>query len=71
MVGALSYRNLDDDPSLATVNTTTERLAQVVADRLAERIHAGDLGRDAGELASLLVTLRESHIAWASYERDL
>ena len=71
VVGALSYRNLDDDPSLATVNTTTERLAQVVADRLAERIHAGDLGRDAAELASLLVTLRESHIAWASYERDL
>ncbi len=71
VVGALSYRNLDDDPSLATVNTTTERLAQVVADRLAERIQAGDLGRDAAELASLLVTLRESHIAWASYERDL
>ena len=71
VVGALSYRNLDDDPSLATVNTTTERLAQVVADRLAERIHAGDLGRDAAELASLLVTLRESQIAWASYERDL
>ena len=71
MVGALSYRNLDDDPSLAGVNTTTERLAQVVADRLADRIHAGDLGRDAGELASLHVSLRESHIAWASYERDL
>ena len=71
VVGALSYRNLDDDPSLTTVNTTTERLAQVVADRLAERIHAGDLGRDAAELASLVVTLRESHIAWASYERDL
>ena len=71
VVGALSYRNLDDDPSLATVNTTTERLSQVVADRLAERIHAGDLGRDAAELASLLVTLRESHLAWASYERDL
>ncbi|HET7821058.1 MAG TPA: 6-carboxytetrahydropterin synthase [Ornithinibacter sp.] len=71
VVGALSYRNLDDDPSLAAVNTTTERLAQVVADRLAERIHAGDLGRDAAELASLVVTLRESHIAWASYERDL
>jgi 6-pyruvoyl-tetrahydropterin synthase len=71
VLGALSYRNLDDDPSLATVNTTTERLSQVVADRLAERIHAGDLGRDAAELASLLVTLRESHVAWASYERDL
>ena len=71
VVGGLSYRNLDDDPSLASVNTTTERLAQVVADRLAGRIHAGDLGRDAAELASLHVSLRESHIAWASYERDL
>jgi len=71
VVGALSYRNLDDDPSLAGLNTTTERLAQVVADRLAERVGAGDLGRDGAELASLLVTLRESHIASASYERDL
>ena len=62
---------LDDDPSLTTVNTTTERLAQVVAERLSERIDAGDLGRDAGDLASLVVTLRESHIAWASYEREL
>ena len=42
-----------------------------VADRLAERVGAGDLGRDGAELASLLVTLRESHVAWASYERDL
>jgi 6-pyruvoyl-tetrahydropterin synthase len=71
VVGALSYRNLDDDPSLAGVNTTTERLAQVVADRLAERIHAGGVGRGAAELASLLVTLGESHVAWAGYERDL
>ena len=71
VVGALSYRNLDDDPSLAGLNTTTERLAQVVADRLAERVGAGDLGRDGAELASLLVTLHESHVAWASYERDL
>ena len=71
VVGALSYRNLDDEPSLAGVNTTTERLAQVVADRLAERISAGELGRDAGELATLHVTLGESHVAWAAYERDL
>jgi 6-pyruvoyl-tetrahydropterin synthase len=71
VVGALSYRNLDDEPSLTAVNTTTERLAQVVADRLAERVDAGDLGRDAADLTSLVVTLRESHIAWASYEREL
>ena len=71
VVGALSYRNLDDDPTLSGLNTTTERLAQVVADRLAERVRAGDLGRDRAELASLLVTLGESHVASASYERDL
>lgn len=67
----LGYRNLDDDPDLAGVNTTTERLAQVVADRLADRVHAGELGEGARRLASICVTLRESHIAWASYERDV
>ncbi|MDM7856265.1 6-pyruvoyl trahydropterin synthase family protein [Cellulomonas alba] len=67
----LSYRNLDDDPSLAGTNTTTERMAQVVADRLTARIHDGDLGEGARGLTRLVATLHESHIAWASYERDL
>ena len=71
VLGELGYRNLDDEAEFADVNTTTEVLARVVADRLADRIHQGELGRDAGELASLHVSLRESHIAWASYERDL
>ena len=51
--------------------TTTERLAQVVADRLAERAHAGDLGTDPARLAGVRVVLNESHIASASYERAL
>src|SRR6476646_7070908 len=67
----LSYRNLDDDPALASMNTTTEVLARLVADRLAERVHAGALGDGARELDGLIVTLHESHIAWASYERAL
>ncbi len=66
VLAELNYRNLDDEPSLAEVNTTTEELARVVADRLAERI--GDL---AGELDRLVVTLHESHVASASYEREL
>ena len=70
VVGALGYRNLDDDPSLAGVNTTTERLAEVVADRLADRVRSGDLGRSAGDLTVIRVTLRESHVAWASFERS-
>jgi 6-pyruvoyl-tetrahydropterin synthase len=67
----LNYRNLDDEPDLAGQNTTTEVLAKVVADRLAERIAAGALGDAARELARLTVTLHESHVAWASYERVL
>jgi len=71
VVGELNYRNLDDEPDFAGMNTSTEALARVVADRLAERVHAGALGPAARELDGLLVTLHESHLAWASYERAL
>ena len=71
VVGELGYRNLDDEPELADINTTTEELARVVADRLAARARAGDLGDGGRELDGLVVTLHESHVAWASYERSL
>ena len=71
VVSGLSYRNLDDEAAFAGVNTTTEMLAQVVADRLVERVGAGGLGEGARGLAGIAVTLRESHLAWASYERPL
>jgi 6-pyruvoyl-tetrahydropterin synthase len=71
VVAELSYRNLDDEPAFAGINTSTEALARVVADRLADRVHAGALGEAARELDGLLVTLHESHIAWASYQRPL
>jgi 6-pyruvoyl-tetrahydropterin synthase len=69
VVAELTYRNLDDEPAFVGMNTSTEALARVVADRLAERVHAGALGDTARELDALVVTLHESHIAWASYER--
>jgi 6-pyruvoyl-tetrahydropterin synthase len=71
ILGELSYRNLDDEADFAGTNTTTEALARVVADRLADRARAGDLGDGAQEIDGLVVTLRESHVAWASYERPL
>ncbi|MET8911506.1 6-carboxytetrahydropterin synthase [Micromonospora sp. NPDC004551] len=71
VLGALTYRNLDDEPDFAGVNTTTEVLARTVADRLAEAVHAGRLGEGARGLAGITVTLHESHVAWASYERSL
>ena len=67
----LGYRNLDDDPEFSGVNTSTEFLAKVIADRLAVRAQAGELGPGATGLAGISVTLHESHIAWASYERTL
>jgi 6-pyruvoyl-tetrahydropterin synthase len=71
VLAELTYRNLDDEAAFEGRNTSTEVLAQVVADRLAERIHAGALGEAAHGLEALVVTLHESHIAWASYERPL
>ena len=71
VLAELTYRNLDDEAAFAGMNTTTEALARVVADRLTERVHAGALGDTARELDGLVVTLHESHIAWASYERSL
>jgi 6-pyruvoyl-tetrahydropterin synthase len=68
VVGQFNLRNLDEDPTLAGTNTTTEALARVIADRLADRVHAGALGEGARDLAGITVTLHESHIAWASYE---
>jgi 6-pyruvoyl-tetrahydropterin synthase len=71
LLGELNYRNLDDEPAFAGMNTSTEALAEVIADRLAERIRAGALGAQARGLAGIAVTLHESHVAWASYERTL
>jgi 6-pyruvoyl-tetrahydropterin synthase len=66
VLAELDYRNLDDEPGLAGVNTTTEVLARLIADRLAERL--GDAARG---LDGLAVTLHESPVASASYERAL
>ena len=71
VVSELTYRNLDDEPGFAGVNTTTEVLARTVADRLADRARTGGLGDGARQLDGLTVTLHESHVAWASYERSL
>ena len=66
IMALFSYRNLDGEPTLAGVNTTTERLCQIVGDRLAVQAREGAF-RPA-ELTAIGVTLHESHIAWASYE---
>jgi 6-pyruvoyl-tetrahydropterin synthase len=71
ILAALTYRNLDDEPDFVGVNTSTELLARVITDRLADQVQAGAFGEGARGLESLAVTLHESHIAWAGYERTL
>jgi len=66
-----NYKNLDDEPDFAGMNTSTEALARVIADRLAERAQGGALGVAGRELDALAVTLQESHVASAGYERAL
>ncbi len=71
VLGELNYRNLDDEPAFAGRNTSTELLARWVADRLADRVGTGALGPNARGLTGITVTLHESHVAWAAYERNL
>ena len=71
VLGPLNYKNLDEVPAFAGRNTTTEVLARAIADRLADRVHAEAVGPSGRGLGRLTGTLHESHIAWASYEREL
>ncbi len=71
VLGALNYRNLDEEAAFAGRNTTTEVLARSVFDRLVAAIDAGSLGPGASGIDSIRVTLHESHIASASYEGRL
>jgi len=71
VLDTLNFRNLDDEQAFAAKNTTTEYLASVVFERMAERIRDGSLGAAATGLSAMRVTLHESHIAWAAYEAPL
>ena len=68
VLAELNFRNLDDVPSLAGRNTTTEVLARVVFDGLVAAIGRGELGPGANAIEQVRVTLHESHIASASFE---
>ncbi len=66
-----NYQNLDDIEAFRGRNTTTEFMARVIFDRLAEAVRDGRLGPAASGLSGLKVSLKESHLAWASFEGPL
>ena len=67
-LASFNYRNLDDDDAFRGRNSTTEALAKAVFDRIVSAILRGDLGDAARGIASVRVTLHESHVASASYD---
>ena len=71
VLGELNYRNLDQLPEFVGRNTTTEFLAREIFDRVAARIEEGQMGPNTTGLDAMCVILRESHVAWASYEGSL
>jgi 6-pyruvoyltetrahydropterin/6-carboxytetrahydropterin synthase len=61
VLAPMEFKNLDDLPEFAGVNTTTEYLCRYLHEKIAERV--------AGKFSGVLrVTLRESPVAWAAYE---
>lgn len=71
LLADLDYRNLDEEPAFQGRNTSTEFLARVIFDRMAEQLSAGALGEGARAITALRVQLSESHVAWAAYASDL
>jgi 6-pyruvoyltetrahydropterin/6-carboxytetrahydropterin synthase len=72
VLGGLNFKNLDELPELRGKNTTTEFMAGEISRRMKARIAKGALGPGAAEgLASMRVVLRESPVAWASFEGSL
>jgi 6-pyruvoyl-tetrahydropterin synthase len=71
LLDELNFRNLDDDPAFAGKNTTTEFLAGILFQRMAARLNSGELGPGSDRIASMKVTLHESHVAWAAFEGSI
>ena len=68
VLAGLNYRNLDEHPDFAGKLSTTEALAEYIAQSVAAKLKDNDDGR---KLTAIDVTLRENPDAWATYSLDL
>lgn len=72
VLAGFNYHNLDELPDLAGRNTTTEFMAGEIFRRMKASVVAGAVGPGtAGAIESMRVVLRESPVAWASFEGSL
>ncbi len=68
---SLDYQNLDQHPSFQAIFSTTERVAEHIAGRVATAIRNAAATAQPPSGSKLVVVLGESPVAWASFERDL
>ncbi len=64
LLSRLNFKNLDEVPELAGKNTTTEFLCRYIHDEMAAAVRNVFQGH-------LTVILRESPVAWTSFEGDV
>ena len=69
IVKKYNYKNLDDLDEFKGILTTTEFMAQQIVNHFIEIAKNNSI--DISKLFSIKVTLNESHIAAASYEKNL
>ncbi|WP_426228056.1 6-pyruvoyl trahydropterin synthase family protein [Pseudarthrobacter sp. DSP2-3-2b1] len=68
VLAGLNYRNLDEHPDFAGKLSTTEALAEYIAQSVSSKLKDSADGR---ELTAIDVTLRENPDAWATFSLDL
>tara|TARA_B100000902_G_C26510042_1_gene528126 strand:- start:93 stop:494 length:402 start_codon:yes stop_codon:yes gene_type:complete len=65
-----SYKNLDEVDEFKDIITSTEFLAKDIYDRICDRLKK-DFSEDYQTLNKLKITLTESNVAWASFEKEI
>jgi 6-pyruvoyltetrahydropterin/6-carboxytetrahydropterin synthase len=69
VLAELDYRSLDDHPAFPGRTSTTERVAEYVANRAVESLRQLAVDAAPASGASIRVVVRESPLAFAAYER--
>ena len=65
-----SYKNLDEVDEFKDIITSTEFLAKDIYERICNRLKK-DFNEDYQTLHKLKITLTESNVAWASFEKEI
>ncbi len=71
VLATVDYSNLDENPLLKGINTTTEYMAFHIHRLLAAACLEGRLGHGGQAVSWLKILLREAPTAWAAFEGPL